>query len=51
MSRSIEDSGLGFEAEPQANLFTPVLQHEPAHGFDYSLHKRPGEPTTFTIVF
>jgi hypothetical protein len=22
-----------------------------AHGFDYSLHKEPDQPTTFTIVF
>ncbi|MGH9238532.1 MAG: sensor histidine kinase [Vicinamibacterales bacterium] len=63
---SIEDSGLGFEPEAEANLFTPFFSTKAngqgigltlvreilsAHGFGYSLHRRPGEPTTFTIVF
>ena len=62
----IEDSGSGFGPEAQANLFTPFFSTKPdgqgigltlvrevlsAHGFDYSLHQQPGEPTTFTIVF
>jgi two-component system, NtrC family, nitrogen regulation sensor histidine kinase NtrY len=62
----IEDCGHGFEAEVQANLFTPFFSTKPngqgigltlvreilsAHGFDYSLHKDAGQPTTFTIVF
>ena len=62
----IEDSGLGFGPEAQSNLFTPFFSTKPngqgigltlvreilsAHGFDYSLHRQPGEPTTFTIVF
>jgi two-component system nitrogen regulation sensor histidine kinase NtrY len=62
----IEDSGEGFGPEAQSNLFTPFFSTKPngqgigltlvreiltAHGFDYSLHKQPGEPTTFTIVF
>jgi len=62
----IEDSGQGFGPEAQVNLFTPFFSTKPngqgigltlvreilsAHGFDYSLHKQPGEPTTFTIVF
>ena len=63
---SIEDSGEGFGPEAQSNLFTPFFSTKPngqgigltlvreilsAHGFDCSLHKQPGEPTTFTIVF
>jgi signal transduction histidine kinase len=55
-----------FRTEAQSNLFTPFLSTKPngqgigltlvreiltAHGFDYSLHKQPGEPTTFTILF
>jgi len=62
----LEDSGEGFGPEAQANLFTPFFSTKPdgqgigltlvrevlsSHGFDYSLHKEPGEPTTFTIVF
>ena len=62
----IEDSGEGFGPEAQSNLFTPFFSTKPngqgigltlvreilsAHGFDYSLHRQPGEPTTFTIVF
>jgi signal transduction histidine kinase len=62
----IEDSGEGFGPEAQSNLFTPFFSTKPngqgigltlvreilsAHGFDYSLHQEPGEPTTFTIVF
>jgi signal transduction histidine kinase len=62
----IEDSGEGFGPEARSNLFTPFFSTKPhgqgigltlvreilsAHGFDYSLHKQPGEPTTFTIVF
>jgi nitrogen fixation/metabolism regulation signal transduction histidine kinase len=62
----IEDSGEGFGPEAQSNLFTPFFSTKPngqgigltlvreilsAHGFDYSLHKEPGQPTTFTIVF
>jgi len=62
----LEDSGHGFGPEAQSNLFTPFFSTKPngqgigltlvreilsAHGFDYSLHKEPGEPTTFTIVF
>lgn len=62
----IEDSGPGLAPEAAANLFTPFFSTKPqgqgigltvvqeilsAHGFDYSLAKRPGEPTTFTIVF
>jgi len=62
----IEDSGSGPGPEAQSNLFTPFFSTKPngqgigltlvreilsAHGFDYSLHKQPGEPTTFTIVF
>ena len=62
----IEDSGDGFGLEAQSNLFTPFFSTKPngqgigltlvreilsAHGFDYSLHRHPGEPTTFTIVF
>ena len=62
----IEDSGQGIGPEAQSNLFTPFFSTKPngqgigltlvreilsAHGFDYSLHKQPGEPTTFTIVF
>ena len=62
----IEDSGEGFGPEAQSNLFTPFFSTKPngqgigltlvrevlsAHGFDYSLHKQPGQPTTFTIIF
>jgi nitrogen fixation/metabolism regulation signal transduction histidine kinase len=62
----IEDSGQGFGPEAEANLFTPFFSTKPngqgigltlvreilsAHGFDYSLHGQPGEPTTFTIIF
>ena len=62
----IEDSGLGFGPEAQSNLFTPFFSTKPngqgigltlvreilsAHGFDYSLHRQPGEPTVFTIIF
>ena len=62
----IEDSGQGFGPEAQSNLFTPFFSTKPngqgigltlireilsAHGFDYSLHKAPGEATTFTIAF
>ena len=62
----IEDSGAGPGLEAQSNLFTPFFSTKPngqgigltlvreilsAHGFDYSLHKQAGEPTTFTIVF
>jgi PAS domain S-box-containing protein len=62
----VEDSGDGFGPEAESNLFTPFFSTKPngqgigltlvreilsAHGFDYSLHKQPGEPTTFTIVF
>jgi nitrogen fixation/metabolism regulation signal transduction histidine kinase len=62
----IEDSGPGLAPEAEANLFTPFFSTKPqgqgigltvvqeilsAHGFDYSLAKRPGEPTAFTIVF
>ena len=62
----VEDTGQGFGQEAQSNLFTPFFSTKPngqgigltlvreilsAHGFDYSLHKQPGEPTTFTILF
>jgi nitrogen fixation/metabolism regulation signal transduction histidine kinase len=62
----IEDSGQGPGPEAQANLFTPFFSTKAngqgigltlvreilsGHGFDHSLHKLPGEPTTFTIVF
>jgi nitrogen fixation/metabolism regulation signal transduction histidine kinase len=63
---TIEDSGPGIDAEARANLFTPFFSTKPrgqgigltlvqeilsGHGFNYSLDKRPGEPTRFTIVF
>jgi two-component system nitrogen regulation sensor histidine kinase NtrY len=62
----IEDSGPGLGPEAEANLFTPFFSTKPhgqgigltvvqeilsAHGFDCSLHKDAGQPTTFTIVF
>lgn len=42
----------GFDCGPSSiERLTLVREILSGHGFDYSLHKEPGEPTTFTIVF
>jgi len=56
----------GLRGRRRTNLFTPFFSTKPhgqgigltlvreilsAHGFDYSLYKAPGQPTTFTITF
>ena len=63
---TIEDSGPGFTAEAQANLFTPFFSTKPhgqgigltlvqeilaGHGFGYSLERTAQQTTRFTIVF
>lgn len=61
----IEDTGPGFSAEVGHNLFSPfyttkengqgvgltlVREILDAHGFEYSLDSRPGQPTRFLIL-
>lgn len=62
----IEDTGCGVSPAAQANLFTPFFSTKgdgqgigltitqeilDAHGFEFSLESKPGNPTRFTIWF
>jgi signal transduction histidine kinase len=62
----IEDTGCGVSPAAQANLFTPFFSTKgdgqgigltitqeilDAHGFEFSLESKPGNPTQFTIWF